>query len=70
MAIRDKVTVRFKNGGKPFVYEVNRPGGEVGYVWRAEGVVQIHEQTRKARIVRQAAFSGDEVKSVEFEPAK
>ena len=69
MAIRDKVTVKLKSGGKPLVYEVKRPGGQVGFKW-ADGIVQVIEQTRMERIIRSAAFNGDDVKSVEFEPGK
>jgi hypothetical protein len=68
VAIRDKVIVRFKNGGKPYAVEVRRPGGKVGFVWTDGGVVKVQEATRKDRVIREAAFNADDVKSVEFEP--
>ena len=70
MAIRDKVTVRMKTGGKPYVVEVNRPGGQVGYTWSADGYVSVQETTRTDRVLRSAVFNTEDVKSVEFEPGK
>ena len=68
MAIRDKVTVRMKAGGKPYVAEVKRPGGLVDYLWKGEGFVTVQETTRKGRIIRSATFNTEDVRSVEFEP--
>jgi len=68
MAIRDKVTVRMRAGGKPYVVEVNRPGGTANYVWSADGYVRVSEETRKGRVIRSAVFNTADVKSVEFEP--
>lgn len=68
MAIRDKVIVRLKGSSKPIVFEVKRPGGTVGFRWDQDNVVRVQEQTRTDRVLRAAAYSGSDVKSVEFEP--
>lgn len=68
MAIRDKITIRMKAGGKPFVSEVRRPGGQVrALMMEGTGLLQVQQLTRKGEIVDWAAFASDEIKSVEFE---
>ena len=66
MAIRDKVTIRMKAGGKPFVSEVRRPGGVVDVDTR-DGLLYVIQKTRKGVTVDWVAVSVDEIKSVEFE---
>lgn len=66
MAIRDKITVRMKSGGKPHVVEVKRPGGEVRATVEIEGLLTISELTRKGSVVEWTSVSVDEIKSVEF----
>jgi tRNA U54 and U55 pseudouridine synthase Pus10 len=68
MAIRDKITIRMKSGGKPFVSEVKRPGGKVDVlVLQGTSLIQVRQLTRKDQVVDWAAFAADEIKSIEFE---
>ena len=67
MAIRDKVTIKFKGGGKAFVSEVKRPGGLVEAKYDIEGFVRVAQMTRKEKELEWAAYSLDEVKSIEFQ---
>jgi len=66
MAIRDKITVRLKTGGKPHVTEVKRPGGQIK-VEPFEGLIRVLEMTRTGKGLAWAAFNPDDVKSIEFE---
>lgn len=66
MAIRDKVTVKVKSTTKPHVFEVKRPGGTVE-VTQGDGLLRVTEMTRAQRVLNWAAYSLDEIKSIEFE---
>jgi len=66
MAIRDKITIRMKTGGKAFTSEVRRPGGLVEARYH-DGLVEVAQLTRKGQVVDWAAFALDEVKTIEFE---
>ena len=67
MAIRDKITIRMKTGGKPFVSEVKRPGGKVDVSVMVGDLIQVRQLTRKDQVIDWAAFAADEIKSIEFE---
>jgi hypothetical protein len=67
LAIRDKVIVRMKTGGKPYTVEVKRPGGHIEVeAWT--GLIRVTEKSRTGKALRYAAFNPEDVKSVEFEP--
>jgi hypothetical protein len=67
MAIRDKITIRMKAGGKPFISEVKRPGGKVDVVIMAGDLIQVRQLTRKDQVVDWVAVATDEIKSIEYE---
>jgi hypothetical protein len=68
MAIRDKITLRMKSGGKPHVSEVDRPGGTVD-AQMVEGttMIRVVQYTRKGLIVDWVMYDTTELRSVEFE---
>ena len=66
LAIRDKITIKFNNGGRPHITEVKRPGGKVEASYEVGGFVKIIELTRKDKALDWTTFSLDEVRSVEF----
>lgn len=67
MAIRDRITIRMKSGGKPFISEVKRPGGKVDVVTMPGDLIQVRQLTRKDQVVDWVAVAADEIKSIEFE---